>query len=323
MIQNEVFDHLFRQLSGRTNKRCDEVYNRKRYNRAVLALACQNYFFGTEFQNATGLAGVTFVDQTAPVEREIIVRGGGLNARVSTPVVAGPVDASIGEVNFQLYRTGTSRSQINKNRLRSSLYVSDGQGQPWSLDWATPWVLLPNEIIQTRFLQITATAANTIYAVNFYGVAADPKSNCNPDILQEICKQINDSDQRPLYLNLKTVNSGGAIHFPAIGANQVETVLAEEVPEFLLVLGFRRNANDYLPGNTTFKLSGTTGRAFSRNELVIKGFENYCAPDNGYFRLAVPHLIPKGQSLTAHLTTTTTTTRNQFEGEINLLCVTV
>jgi hypothetical protein len=323
VIQNEVFDHLFNGLSGRSNRRCDQTYNKKRYNRAQLALQSQNYFLGVNFLNISGAVGVTGIDQTEPVERAVIVRGGGLNARSIPNAIGETVDPNIGLVNLRVFRSGSSKPQISKDSLRSSVYVSDGQAQPWELNWPSPWTLLPNETIRVEFTQNTATTANTLYAVNLYGVTVDPAYKCEPGILEDIATQIQDTEQRPLYLNLKSENSGGTIRYDAIGAGQTATLVTEEQDEFLLVLGFRRNDSFYLPANTTCKLSGSDGRSFSRSELTIKGFEFFCTPDAGYFRFAVPHLIRKGQALTAHLTTTTTSARNRLEGEINLLCVTV
>lgn len=322
MIQNEVFDHLFAKLAGLDTRRACDVYQAKRFNRARLALACQNYFFGTEFRNVTGAAGITFTDQTAPVERRVIIRGGGLNARSLGPVVGAPVDVNVGLIDINLFRSGSSKAQISKIPLRSSAYVSDGEAQPWELDWPVPWTLDPNELIQVKFTQITATPANTLYAVNFYGVAVDPKYRCDPAILQSLKAQIRDTEQRTIYLNVKSEDSGGTIML----GNVHENAVTDEAQEHLLVIGFRRNANDYLPGNTTFKLAGSDGRAFSRNELVVKGFEFYNTPDSGYFRFAVPHLIRKGQSITASLSTDplfVATLRNSTEAEINLICVTV
>lgn len=327
MIQNEVFDHLYARLSGRDSRRACEVYQRKRENRARLALACQNYFFGVDFINDAGTIPFSGVDQTSAVERSVIIRGGGLNARSIGPVVLGPVDVNVPLVNLRLYRSGTSRAQINRDALRSSHYVSDGQGQPWELDWPIPWTLQPNEVIQVTLAQLTqlAVPAAVRFAVNFYGVAVDPNYRCEPGILEDICAQIRDTDQRPVYLNIKSNDSSGTItHDEQTALLQFEQILTDEVSEYLLVLGFRRNDSSYIPANSQFRLAGSDGRQFSRDDLIIKGFEYYNAPDNGYFRFAVPHLIRKGQSITATIASAEVgTAREQFEGEINLLCVTV
>lgn len=328
MIQNEVFDNLYARLSGRDSRRACEAYQRKRENRARLALACQNYFFGVDFNNVAGTLPFTGTQQTAAVERSVIIRGGGLNARSIGPTTAGPVDPNVPLVDLQLYRSGSSRAQINRGALRSSHYVSDGQGQPWELDWPQPWTLQPNEVIQVTLTQITQLEipVDVTFAVNFYGVAVDPKYRCEPGILEDICAQIRDTDQRPVYLNVKSNDSSGTITYDAQapGTVEFEQILTDEVDDYLLVLGFRRNDSSYIPGNSTFRLSGSDGRQFSREDLVVKGFEYYNAPDNGYFRFAVPHLIRKGQSVTATIASADiSTAREQFEGEINLLCVTV
>lgn len=327
-IQNEVFDHLYRKVSGRVSARCDTEYNRKRFNRAKLALSCQNYFLGTEFFNETGAVGVTFVDQTDSIDRIIILRGGGINARSIGPVVAAPVDIPVGRVELKIFRSGSSKSQLSRISTRSNHFLSDGQGQPWELDWPVPMTLIPNEVLQVTWTQISATivadvVTPTHYAANFYGVAVDPRYQCDADLLDDLCRQIKDTDQRPLYLNVKSDDSGGTITFDAIGADNREIALTQEVNEHLLVLGFRRNSSDYLPPQTTFRLASSDGRAFMRSELVVRGFEFYNAPDNGYFRFAVPHLLRKGQSLTMQLTSDTATARDQLEGEVNLLCVNV
>lgn len=327
MIQNEVFDNLYARLSGRDSRRACEVYERKRENRARLALACQNYFFGVEFSNAAGTIPFSGVQQTEAVERSVILRGGGINARSIGPTVAGPVDPNVPLVDLKLYRSGSSRAQINRNALRSSHYVSDGQGQPWELDWPVPWTLQPNEVIQVALTQITqlAVPAAVAFAINFYGVAVDPKYRCEPGIIEEICAQICDTEQRPFYLNVKSNDSSGTITYDAQSANlQFEQILTDELDDYALVLGFRRNDASYIPANSQFRLSGSDGRQFSRDDLFIKGFEYFNAPDNGYFRFAVPHLIRKGQSITATIASAEVSTdREQFEGEINLLCVTV
>ncbi len=327
-IQNEVFDHLYQKVSGRVNARCDARYNRQRFNRAKLALSCQNYFLGTEFFNESGAVGVTFVDQTDSIDRIIILRGGGINARSIGPVVAAPIDIPVGRVELKLFRSGSSKSQLSRIPMRSNHFLSDGQGQPWELDWPIPVTLIPNEVLQITWTQLSATivadvVTATRYAANFYGVAVDPRYQCDADLLDDLCRQIKDTDQKPVYLNVKSDDGGGTITFEAIGADNHEVALTQEMNEHLLVLGFRRNASDYLPPDTTFRLTSSDARAFMRTELVIKGFEFYNAPDNGYFRFAVPHLLRKDQSLTAQLTSTTTTARNQLEGEINLLCVSV
>lgn len=320
-IQQQNFDYLFSVLAhGAVRK----DYERKRLKNALLAMSCQNYFFSAPFTNASGAAGVTGVAQTLSVDRPILLRGGGLNSKsLSIITTPNPIDVNTGAVNIQIIRTGTGRAQMSLNALRSCAYLSDGQGQPWQLDWPAPIRLDPNESLQVRFTQLNATTAGTLYAVNFYGVAVDPSMQCDADITDSVCEQIRNSDQRTYYWNLKTPNSAGTLIYPAQGNPEITQALTDRAPAHLLVLGMRWNDNSYLPGVSTLRISSGDGHSFSREEIAIEGFEFYNSPDSGYFRFTVPHFIREGQALNAQITSNIDTNRRQFEGEVNLICVTV
>ncbi len=204
-----------------------------------------------------------------------------------------------------------------------------GEAQRWALDWPMPWVLFPNEIIQVNFTQISAVLANTIFAVGFYGVAVDPNLRCDPGVPESIKDQI---ERIPIqfsrYIHLKTDKGGGTIDLPAIGADERAVANTIEVAEHMLVLGWRRwqvgmdTANVAAP-LTTIRLVVTGGKAFSRIEIPVKAFEYFARPDEGYFKFAVPHFIPKGSSLSLSITSSIEDAAQQFEGEIELVCVSV
>lgn len=332
MIFNEVFDQCYHSLAG-TSRQVRDLYERKRYNRALLALRCQNYFLSCTFQNTSGAAGVTGSDRTLALERELIIRGGGMNALFIGPGVSG---AGIydtpepGAVNVKITRSGSSRPQISKETIRPSHYFSTGQAQPWALDWPVPWVLDKNEIIQANFTQAVATEALTIYSIGFYGLAVDSELRCDEGLPDSIRTQIQDSlIQKPRYIHLKTDNGGGTIVFPALGVNERAVANTIEMPEHMLVLGWRRYMLGMSGGSvavapsTTVRLVVTGGAAFSRIEIPVKAFEYYARMGDGWFRFAVPHFIPKGSSLSLSATSTVVSEPEQTQAEIELLCVTV
>ncbi len=328
-IYNEIFDRCYQELAGIVTPQVREGYNRKRYNRALLALRSQNYFLSASFTNASGAAGITGVGRTLPIEQSIIIRGGGMNAIfIGGTGTFFDVDDG-GAVNVKVFRTGSNRAQISLNSIRSSHYFSMGEAQKWALDWPMPWVLFPNEIIQVDFTQMSATDENTIYAIGFYGVAVDPKLRCDPGVPESIKDQIERIPiQYARYIHLKTDEGGGTITLPAIGANERAVANTIEVGEHLLVLGWRRwmvgmNTNLGAAPSTTVRLVVTGGKAFSRIEIPVKAFEYYARPDEGYFKFAVPHFVPKGSSLSLSITSTIEDLDEKLEGEIELICVSV
>lgn len=327
-IFNEVFDQCYHSLAG-TSRQVRDLYERKRYNRALLALRCQNYFLSTSFTNESGAAGVTFTDRTLAIERELIIRGGGMNAIF---IGGGGTFFDVydtGAINVQVMRSGSSRAQISKEKIRSSHYFSNGEAQPFALDWPAPWLLDKNEIILVNFEQVSACTANTIYGVGFYGVAVDRELRCDESLPFDIREQIKCcAIQKPRYLNLKTEESGGTIVLPAVGADERAVASTVEVGEHMLVLGWRRwflgmNTHIGAAPSTTMRLVVTGGKAFSRIEIPVKAFEYFARPSEGYFKLAVPHFIPKGSSLSLSVTSTIEGVDQQFEGELELLCVSV
>ena len=330
-VYNEVFDRCYQELAGIVTPQVREAYNRKRYNRALLALRSQNYFLSASFTNASGAAGVTGIGRTVPIEQPLIIRGGGMNAIFIGGINPTYFDlGDIGAVNVKVFRTGSNRAQISLESIRSSSYFSMGEAQKWALDWPVPWVLFPNEIIQVNFEQVSAADAATIYAVGFYGVTVDPKLRCDPGIPEGIKDQIERIPiQYTRYIHLKTDIGGGTIQFPR--ANLVaERVVANtiEVADHILVLGWRRwmlgmNTVGNAAPSTTMRLVVTGGKAFSRIEIPVKAFEYYARPDEGYFKFAIPHFIPKGSSLSLSVTSVIDDTFQQQEGEIELLCVSV
>lgn len=325
MIQNEVFDQLYQKLAG-GSLRCDDRAVQRRLNRARFALQTQNYFFSSTYISATGLTGETAIANTLPVNQSVIIRGAGLNAQTFG------VDTVIGRVGISLYRSGNSRAQIirNGNALPSTHLTSNGQGQQYELDLPVPVVLDPNEVLQVRWQQLTDTAIGSVYSLMFYGVNVQPEIRCQPERLTSIREQIIRTCQRPVYLNLKSDDSGGAVHYPlAANADQTVELQTQESVEHLLVLGFRRNNSRYLEnGNaatdvTTLRMVASDGRGFSRELLALRGWEYFCGPDVGYFRFTVPHLLFKGETIAAQIHGTPDTALEQFAGELNLVCVTV
>ena len=333
MIYNEVFDYCYNILRG-TSSRVRDAYEQKRYNRALLALRSQNYFLSCSFQNESGAAAITGVDNTEPIERPLIVRGGGMNTRfLGGDGNAAHSDISPGGVvNVKLFRSGPGRAQISKDFIRNSHYFSYGDAQKWGLDWLVPWTLDPNEIIQARFEQMSATNANQIYNIGFYGVAVDRSMRCDENLLEDMQRQIVNTIPKPRYIHLKTDIGGGTIVFadsPAALTPQRAAANTIEAPEHLLILGWRRLQVDVkintaaVTVNSTMKLVVSGGPAFSRLEIPVNAFELFTRPDDGYFRLAVPHFLPKGSSLALSVTSVIRQLLDQFEGEIELLCVTV
>lgn len=328
MIFNEVFNDCYNMLTG-TFSNVRETSRKRRYNRALLALRSQNHFLGVSFTNESGAAGVTSVQRTAALERRLIIRGGGMN----TYFIGGDGThfdvPSGGAVNVKIQRSGTSRAQISKETIRNTHYFSAGEGQKWELDWPVPWVLEPNEIILCNFTQISAVDADTIYALNFYGVTVDPKIRCDELMLRDIEDQIlNEPIQKPRYIHVKSNKGSGSISFSAIGTNERAVASTIEVPEHMLVLGWRRYMIGAGPdagpaAACTMRLAVNGGPAFSRLELPVNGFEYFNTPDAGFFRLAIPHFIPKGSSIGLTITGNPTRLIDQFEGELELLCVTV
>jgi hypothetical protein len=328
-IYNEIFDQCFRTLQGTGNKAL-EGYRRTRYNRAVLALRSQNYFLSCLFFNESGAAGVTGVDRTLPLERPIIIRGGGTNAAIignNAPVVDAP---SRGSINIKIFRSGSNRAQLSLESMLSTQFLSCGAGQKWEFDWPIPWVLDKNEIIQCNFEQASATDnTDQYYAVNFYGVAVDPQLRCDPSILEDVKEQILKTPiQKPRYLHLKTDQGAGTIVLPTIGSDERAVANTIEVPEHMLILGWRRvivgmgpHTGAWTPTNVRLVVTG--GKAFSRVEIPVHGFEYFTTPDNATFRFAVPHFLQKGASLSLSITSTIETLDEQYMGEIELLAVSV
>ncbi len=328
-IYNEIFDQCYRTLAGTATASLED-YRRKRYNRAVLALRSQNYFLNCTFLNESGAAGVTDTDRTLTLDKPMIIRGGGVNASFignNFPYVDSP---SLGAINIRIFRTGSNRAQLNLGTLLATHFLSAGEGQKWSLDWPVPWVLDRNEVIQCEFTQAAATTkTNQFYCVGFYGLTIDPQLRCDPGILEDIKQQImQQSMQQPRYLHLKTDNSAGTITLPSVGNNQRAVANTVEVPEHMLILGWRRiivgmgpSAGAFL--ETTIRLVVTGGKAFSRIEIPVHAFEYYNTPDAAWFKFAVPHFLPKGASLSLSITSSIEDLEMQYLGEIELLAVTV
>ena len=327
-IFNEVFERCYHQLAG-TASRVQERYDRTRYNRALLALRCQNYFLSCSFTNESGAAGVTGAARTLPLERPLIIRGGGMNAIFigGTGTFFDVPDS--GAVNVKVLRSGDSKAQISKEFLRTSHYFSMGEAQPFALDWPVPWVLDRNEIIQVFFEQVSAATPNTIFAIGFYGLAVDPKLRCEPGVQESIRDQIaRNPIQKPRYIHLKTDVGAGTIVLPAIGTDERAVANTIEVAENLLVLGWRRwqvgmGTNVGAAPSTTIRLVVTGGNAFSRVEIPAKAFEYFARPTDGYFKFTVPHFVPQGSSLSLSITSTIEDQFQENEGEIELICVTV
>jgi hypothetical protein len=339
MIFNEVFDQCYQQLAG-FDRSTREAHERRRYNRALLSLRSQNYFLTTSFTNSSGAAGVQSVGRTQPIERRLIIRGGGINTRFIGQSGVTGVDLTNGaDVNLKIMRSGSARAQISKEFLRSSHYVSNGLGQKYELDWLSPWVLDKNEIILVTFEQQSAVAtAGQIYNVGFYGVAVDPALRCEETMLADIRQQILSTQQQARYLHLKSEKSAGTIIFPTQALNVRANANTIETPEHMLILGWRRWQLDVKSNtatftrNTTIKLVVNGGPAFSRLEIPLNALELCGArPDEGWFRLCVPHFLPKGSSLGLAVTTSINPAENptsahvldQYTGEIELLAVTV
>jgi len=329
-IYNEVFDRCYNELAG-TAGRVKDVYNKRRYNRAILALRCQNYFLSCEFTNESGLAGVTGTDRTDAIERRIILRGGGMDACFIGGTGLYFDVPPTGEVNVRVFRSGSNKPQFNLEKLRPGHYFSEGGAQPFALQWPIPMTLEPNEIILTEFEQVSACAAETIYALNFYGVAVDPYLRCESALPESISEQIARIPiQRPRYLHLKTDNGAGTICFDSVISDARAVGSTIEAPDHMLVLGWRRwvlgmNQDLGASPRTNVRLVINGGSAFSRVEIPVKGFEYFARAGDGYFKFAVPHFVPKGSSLALSVTSdiTDSTPPAQYEGEVELLCVTV
>lgn len=328
-IYNEIWDQCYRVLAGTASASLED-YRRKRYNRAVLALRSQNYFLNCTFLNESGAAGVTGVDRTFAIEKPVIIRGGGVNANFIGNNFPWIDSLSLGTVNIKIFRSGSNRAQLNLDTLLISHFLSYGTGQKWSLDWPVPWVLDKNEIIQCTFTQASAAGKeNQYYTVGFYGVSVDPQLRCEPSVLEDVKEQILRMPlQEARYLHLKTDNSAGTIILPVIGMDQRAVANTIEVPQHMLILGWRRiivgmgpNVGAFL--NTTMRLVVTGGKAFSRIEIPVHAFEYYNTPDAGWFKFAVPHFLPKGASLSLSMTATIEDLEMQYMGEVELLAVTV
>lgn len=328
-IYNEIFDQLYRTLAGTITSSVED-HRRKRFNRAVLALRSQNYFLGCTFLNESGAAGITGTDRTLPLEKPLIIRGGGVNANFignNFPYIDSP---SLGAITIKIFRSGSNRAQLSLNPLLATHFLSDGEGQKWSLDWPVPWVLDKNEIIQCDFTQAAATTkTNQYYTVGFYGLSVDPQLRCDPSILEDVKEQVIRTPlQYARYLHLKTDNSAGTIILPSVGANQRAIANTVEVPEHMLILGWRRIIVGMGPSigaflNTTVRLVVTGGKAFSRIEIPVHAFEYFNTPDAGWFKFSVPHFLPRGASLSLSITSTIEDLEMQYLGEIELLAVTV
>lgn len=328
-IYNEIFDQCYRTLAGTVNSSLED-YRRKRYNRAVLALRSQNYFLNCTFLNESGAAGVTGTDRTLPLERPLLIRGGGVNAGfigVNFPWFDSP---SLGAINIRIFRTGSNRAQLNLGTLLATHFLSAGEGQKWSLDWPVPWVLDRNEIIQCDFTQAAASSrTDQFYCVGFYGLTVDPELRCDPGILEDVKQQIIRMPiQQSRYLHLKTDNSAGTIILPTVGNNQRAVANTIEVPEHMLILGWRRVIVGMGPTvgaflETTIRLVVTGGKAFSRIEIPVHAFEYYNTPDAAWFKFPVPHFLQRGASLSLSITSSIEDIEMQYMGEIELLAVTV
>ncbi len=234
-----------------------------------------------------------------------------------------------GAVNLKVTRSGSSRAQISKESIRSSHYFSSGEAQPFALNWPMPWLLDKNEIIKVDFTQVSAATANTIFAVGFYGLAVDKELRCDEGLPDAIRDQIQACNiQKPRFVHLKTDNGGGTICLPAVGSSERAVANTVEMPEHMLILGWRRfmvgmNTAAGAAPSTTLRLVVTGGAAFSRVEIPVKAFEYLARPTEGYFKFIVPHFVPKGSSLSLSITSTIESIAQQYEGEIELLCVTV
>lgn len=328
-IYNEIFDQCYRTLLGTANSSIED-FRRKRYNRAVLALRSQNYFLSCTFLNESGAAGVAGVERTLPLDKPLIIRGGGLNANFigdDPPFVDAP---SLGAIQIKIFRSGSNRAQLSLERIFASHFLSNGEAQKWSLDWPVPWVLDKNEIIQCEFTQAAATTrTDQFYCVGFYGLTIDPQLRCEPNVLEDVKEQImREPLQQARYLHLKTNDSAGTINLPVVGADQRAVTNTIEVPTNMLILGWRRFAVGMGPSvgaflSTTIRLVVTGGRSFSRIEIPVHAFEYYNTPDAAWFKFAVPHFLPKGASLSLSITSSIESVAEQYSGEIELLAVTV
>ncbi len=328
-IYNEIFDQCYRTLAGTANA-SREDYRRKRFNRAVLALRSQNYFLNCTFLNESGAAGVTGIDRTLAIEKRVIIRGGGVNALFIGDDPPFLDAASLGAINIKIFRSGSNRAQLNLDTLLATQFLSHGEGQKWELDWPVPWVLDKNEIIQCNFTQASATTrTNQFYTVGFYGVTVDPQLRCDPGVLESVKEQVIRTPlQKPRYLHLKTDDAAGTINLPAIGTDQRAVANTVEVPEHMLILGWRRIMVGMGPSvgaftDTTIRLVVTGGKAFSRIEIPVHAFEYFNTPDAAWFRFAIPHFLPKGASLSLSITSSVDSVDYQYMGEIELLAVTV
>lgn len=319
MIYQETFSQLYKLLTGDNPAKARRAYDCKRLNRVLSALKMQNYFLYLTFTNRSGAAGVQGVSVTAPLRQRLILRGGSYNARRPNNAA----DPLIGTCDLQLFRSANSRPQLSRGAILDGHYVGGGQGlgQKWELDWPVPLTLDPNEVIKATFTQGSPTTAGTQYNLGLYGITVDNSFRCESTLCDEFRDQIERTLQRPFYMNLKNDRSAGTFAFPAIGANQRIVAQTSEAPEHLLILGFRRNSRTFLTGAIRLLITGDY--SFSRNEIPINAFEDFTNELDGYFRFTTPIVLLKGSSIGLAITQTTTTVQDQFEGEINLLCVSI
>lgn len=330
MIFNENYDYLFNVLAGSG----DDVrgrYERRRYNRAMLALRCQNWFQWVSFTSAT--QGSTGTAVTDVLEKPLIVRGGGMNAFAPLQDDYWSHNSYLAAMALRIMRSGSNRAQINLDFLPATHYVSVGNGQKWSLDWPIPWVLFPNEAIKVDFLQTGNPGIDTdvIYNIGFYGLVVDPNYRCSGVLMDSIKDQIRKTDQFPRYIHVKSDKGGGTLTFPANDDTNDQQINANtiEVPEHMLVLGFRRANVDIkndlasVQNNTTFKLLVSGGAAFSKVEIPVNAVELFTRPDAGYYHFSVPHFLPRGSSIGLSITGIVDSLIEQYAGEIELLCVSV
>src|SRR5258705_12826813 len=133
MIFNEVFDACYQQLAGQ-GRGMREAYERKRYNRALLALRCQNYFLSASFTNTSGAAAVTGTDRTQALERPLIIRGGGMNAIFIGDSALTFKTPDTGALNGQVLRNGSIRAHLSKYILGNSHYFYTGDSVQCVLD---------------------------------------------------------------------------------------------------------------------------------------------------------------------------------------------
>lgn len=330
MIFNENYDYLYNVLAG-TGAEVRQRYERRRFNRAMLALKCQNWFQWVTFTNTTGLAGVTATSVSDVLEKPLIVRGGGMNSFIPNEARYWVFTSLLSPINVKLSRAGSNRAQINLEFLRSSHLFSQGNGQKYSLNWPIPWVLFPNEAIRVDFSQEVAVTANTIYNIGFYGLSVDPNFRCSSVLLDDIRTQISKTTQYPRYIHIKSDVGAGTLTYPSSIETDPQQIFANtiEVPENMLILGIRRARVDIKDdsaaaiANTTLKLVVAGGPVFSKVEIPVNAIEMFSTPDAGYFSFTVPHFLPRGSSIGMSITAVIDNLEKQYAGEIELLCVTV